>query len=60
MTIKPLDSEHATSLEALVQRRTAELLSINQRLQQEIEARKQTETALHESESRYRSVVMSA
>jgi two-component system, cell cycle sensor histidine kinase and response regulator CckA len=58
MTIKPLDSEHATSLEALVQRRTAELLSINQRLQQEIEARKQTETALHESESRYRSVVM--
>jgi two-component system, cell cycle sensor histidine kinase and response regulator CckA len=58
MTIKPLDSEPANCLEALVQRRTAELLSINQRLQQEIEARKQTETALQESEERYRSVVM--
>jgi two-component system, cell cycle sensor histidine kinase and response regulator CckA len=58
MTIKPLDSEHANCLETLVQRRTAELLSINQRLQQEIEARKQTETALQESEERYRSVVM--
>jgi two-component system, cell cycle sensor histidine kinase and response regulator CckA len=58
MTTKPLDSEHATCLETLVQRRTAELLSINQRLQQEIEARKQTETALQESEERYRSVVM--
>ncbi|NJM46617.1 MAG: PAS domain S-box protein [Alkalinema sp. RU_4_3] len=58
MTIQPLDSEHATCLEALVQRRTAELLSINQRLQQEIEARTQTEAALQESEERYRSVVM--
>jgi two-component system, cell cycle sensor histidine kinase and response regulator CckA len=59
MTIKPwLDSEHANCLEELVQRRTAELLSINQRLQQEIEARKQTETALQASEERYRSVVM--
>jgi two-component system, cell cycle sensor histidine kinase and response regulator CckA len=47
----------ANQLEALVQMRTAELMAVNLRLQQEIEERKKIEAALRESEGRYRSVV---
>jgi two-component system, cell cycle sensor histidine kinase and response regulator CckA len=58
MTLKRLSSDRAAELEQLVEQRTAQLLATNQQLQQEIEARKQTEIALQESEARYRSVVM--
>lgn len=44
-------------LEKLVEARTAELETINARLQWEIKAHKTTEEALRESESRYRNLV---
>ncbi|MFH0782216.1 MAG: ATP-binding protein [Pseudomonadota bacterium] len=45
-----------TELEQRVQERTAELLSINQRLCQEIEKHKRTEISLYESKERYRRI----
>lgn len=46
--------EYQASLEKLVEERTAELEKINQKLQQEILERQQTEVALRESERRYK------
>jgi PAS domain S-box-containing protein len=45
------------TLERLVEKRTARLLKINERLLKEIEERKKTEEALRSSEEKYRSVV---
>jgi len=43
-------------LERRVEKRTAELVSINKKLEKEIEKRKRTEQALRESEEKYRSI----
>ena len=47
-------------LEIRVKDRTAELAAANRRLEKEIEERKQTESALAESEKNYRQLVQSA
>jgi two-component system, cell cycle sensor histidine kinase and response regulator CckA len=55
--MRSLSHYSPSELEELVQQRTAELTAVNLRLQAEIEERKRVETALRDSESRYRSVV---
>jgi PAS domain S-box-containing protein len=52
--------EHQSHLEKLVAERTAELQQINERLQEEIGERRRTETALRQSEKRYRYIVETA
>ncbi|MFZ7126017.1 MAG: PAS domain S-box protein [Desulfobacterales bacterium] len=50
-------SEYRERLELLVRDRTVNLLEANRQLLREIDQRKQTETALRESEEKYRSIL---